>query len=123
MKNFHFAVRETKSDVIFLRKIIPGATDKSYGIHVARLAGIPQKVTERADAILSQTIDRTSAPSQKVQRYTQLLLADDPHRAPLPQSDPILDEIRSIQVDEMTPLQALTILHKLKRRIQDGDNP
>ena len=123
VKNFHFAVRETKSDVIFLRKIIPGATDKSYGIHVARLAGIPQKVTERADAILTQTIGRTFEPSQKVQRYTQLLLADDAHHSPPPRSDPVLDEIRAIQVDELTPLQALTILHKLKRRIQDGDNP
>ena len=123
VKNFHFAVSETKSDVIFLRKIIPGATDKSYGIHVARLAGIPQKVTERADEILTQTISKTQTPSHKVQRYTQLLLADDAHRAPDPRSDPILDEIRAIQVDEMTPLQALTILHKLKRRIQNGDKP
>jgi DNA mismatch repair protein MutS len=123
VKNFHFAVRETKSDVIFLRKIIPGATDKSYGIHVARLAGIPKKVTERAGAILTQTIDRTTAPSQKVQRYTQLLLADDAHPAPPPRSDPVLDEIRAIRTDELTPLQALTILHNLKRRIQEGDKP
>jgi DNA mismatch repair protein MutS len=123
VKNFHFAVRETQSDVIFLRKIIPGATDKSYGIHVARLAGIPKKVTERAGAILTQTIDRTTAPSQKVQRYTQLLLADDAHPASPPRSDPVLDEIRAIRTDELTPLQALTILHNLKRRIQEGDKP
>jgi DNA mismatch repair protein MutS len=123
VKNFHFAVRETKSDVIFLRKIIPGATDKSYGIHVARLAGIPKKVTERAGAILTQAIDRTTAPSQKVQRYTQLLLADDARPASPPRSHPVLDEIRAIRTDELTPLQALTILHNLKRRIQEGDKP
>jgi DNA mismatch repair protein MutS len=123
VKNFHFAVRETKSDVIFLRKLIPGATDKSYGIHVARLAGIPVKVTERADAILNETIGRTQAPSQKVQRYTQLLLADDTSRTPFPQPDPIIDDIRSIRVDEMTPLQALMKLHELKKRTTNGDNP
>ena len=109
--------------MIFLRKIIPGATDKSYGIHVARLAGIPKKVTERAGAILTQTIDRTTAPSQKVQRYTQLLLADDARPASPPRSDPVLDEIRAIRIDEMTPLQALTTLHNLKRHIQEGDRP
>ncbi|WAC04001.1 MAG: DNA mismatch repair protein MutS [Methanoregula sp.] len=123
VKNFHFAVRETKSDVIFLRKLIPGATDKSYGIHVARLAGIPKKVTERADSILTETMGRTSVPSQKVQRYTQLLLADDTCKTPFLKPDPIIDEIGAIRIDEMTPLQALTTLHELKKRILNGDNP
>ena len=58
VKNYHFAVKETNDEVIFLRKLIPGATDKSYGIHVARLAGIPKKVTERADALLSEDMQR-----------------------------------------------------------------
>jgi len=123
VRNFHFAVRETKRDVIFLRKLIPGATDKSYGIHVAQLAGIPKKVTDRAEAVLADTLDRTSVPAQKVQRYTQLLLADDSISAPVPVPHPVLDEIRELTPDTMTPLQALQKLHDLKDRVKDGDKP
>jgi DNA mismatch repair protein MutS len=77
VKNYHFAVKETANEVIFLRKLIPGATDKSYGIHVARLAGIPKKVTERADALLSEDNRRGVPGSTRPQRYTQILLVDD----------------------------------------------
>jgi DNA mismatch repair protein MutS len=123
VRNFHFAVRETKQDVIFLRKLIPGATDKSYGIHVAQVAGIPKKVTDRAEAVLTSTLNQTSAPAQKVQRYTQLLLADDSIHPPVPVTNPVLDEIRGLNPDAMTPLQALQKLHELKGRLKDGDNP
>jgi DNA mismatch repair protein MutS len=120
VKNFHFAVKETKSDVIFLRKLIPGATDKSYGIHVARLAGIPKKVTERADAVLSETITRTTDPSQKVRRYTQLLIGDDGKHPPVPAPHPVLEEIQKLDPDTMTPLQALQRLHELKEHCKKG---
>ncbi len=123
VRNFHFAVRETKHDVIFLRKLIPGATDKSYGIHVAQLAGIPKKVTDRAEAVLTNTLNRTSAPAQKVQRYTQLLLADDSISAPVLLTHPVLDEIRGLNPDGMTPLQALQKLHELKDRLKEGEKP
>ena len=123
VRNFHFAVRETKHDVIFLRKLIPGATDKSYGIHVAQLAGIPKKVTDRAEAVLTNTLNRTSGSAQKVQRYTQLLIADDSISAPVPVPHPVLDEIRDLSPETMTPLQALQKLHELKDRLKDGDKP
>jgi DNA mismatch repair protein MutS len=106
-----------------LRKLIPGATDKSYGIHVAQLAGIPKKVTDRAEAVLTDTLNRTSGPAQKVQRYTQLLIADDSTRAPVPVTHPVIDEIRGLSPDTMTPLQALQKLHELKDRLKDGDKP
>ena len=77
VKNYHFAVQETNNEVIFLRRLIPGATDKSYGIHVARLAGIPKKVTERAEALLSESMNRAVPAGTRPQRYTQILLADD----------------------------------------------
>jgi len=123
VKNFHFAVKETKNDVIFLRKLIPGATDKSYGIHVAQLAGIPRKVTDRADTLLTTSLNRTTAPAQKAQRYTQLLLADENIHPPVPSRHPVLDEIRGLNPDNMTPLQALKKIHDLKDRLKDGDNP
>ncbi len=123
VRNFHFAVKETKNDVIFLRKLIPGATDKSYGIHVAQLAGIPKKVTDRAEAILANTLNRTGAPAQKVQRYTQLLLADESIPSTVFSEHPVLDEIRGLNPDDMTPLQALKKLHDLKDRLIDGDKP
>jgi DNA mismatch repair protein MutS len=123
VRNFHFAVKETKNDVIFLRKLIPGATDKSYGIHVAQLAGIPRRVTDRATTILTNTLSRTTAPAQKVQRYTQLLLANDSIQSPDPLEQRVIDEIRDLKPDDMTPLQALQKLHDLKDRLKDGEKP
>jgi DNA mismatch repair protein MutS len=120
VKNFHFAVKETKSDVIFLRKLIPGATDKSYGIHVARLAGIPKKVTERADTVLSEKIAGTTDPSRKVQRYTQLLIGDDGKHSAVLALQPVLEEIQKLNPDMMTPLQALQKLHELKKQLKNG---
>jgi len=115
VKNFHFAVQETKQDVVFLRKLIPGATDKSYGIHVARLAGIPKKVTDRADAILTESLNHAVAPGAKPQRYTQILLVDDsvPVRAGPEKPDPVVSELTRLNPDTMTPIQALAKLAEL----------
>jgi len=115
VKNFHFAVQETKQDVVFLRKLIPGATDKSYGIHVARLAGIPKKVTDRADAILTESLNHAVAPGAKPQRYTQILLVDDsvPVRAGPEKPDPVVSELTHLNPDTMTPIQALAKLAEL----------
>ena len=64
VKNYHVAVKEEGNDLVFLRKIIPGATDKSYGIHVARLAGVPLKVTQRAKEILKEVESASSIGEQ-----------------------------------------------------------
>jgi DNA mismatch repair protein MutS len=120
VKNYHFAVKDTNNEVIFLRKLIPGATDKSYGIHVARLAGIPKKVTERADTLLSEDIHRGIPGSTKPQRYTQILLVED--REPVPPADhPTLRALARLNPDEMTPLQALAKIQELKRTLERGD--
>lgn len=120
VKNYHFAVKDTNNEVIFLRKLIPGATDKSYGIHVARLAGIPKKVTERADALLSEDIHRGVPGSTKPQRYTQILLVDD--REPgTPADHPTLRALACLNPDEMTPLQALATIAELKKTLELGD--
>ena len=122
VKNYHFAVKETKDEVVFLRKIIPGATDKSYGIHVARLAGIPKKVTERAEALLDENMNGPVKGGTRPQRYTQILLVDDRAGAPADTVHPVLEELGCINPDEMTPLQALSKIHELKRKLgEPGD--
>jgi DNA mismatch repair protein MutS len=120
VKNYHFAVKDTNNEVIFLRKLIPGATDKSYGIHVARLAGIPKKVTERADALLSEDIHRGVPGSRKPQRYTQILLVDD-QKPVNPADHPTLRALALLNPDEMTPLEALAKIAELKKTLKGGD--
>jgi DNA mismatch repair protein MutS len=114
-KNYHFAVKETNKEVIFLRKLIPGATDKSYGIHVARLAGIPKKVTELAESILVETMNRDVPTGTRPQRYTQVLLFDHESAIKTELHHPVLDELARINPDEMTPLQALAKIAELQK--------
>jgi DNA mismatch repair protein MutS len=126
VKNFHFAVKETRDEVVFLRKLIPGATDKSYGIHVARLAGIPKKVTGRAEVLLNEEQkrqDTAEANGGKGRRYTQILLVDDAAPAPSPVPHPVLEELASLNPDEMTPLAALAALHAMKDRLMKEEQP
>jgi len=118
--NWNVAVREEADDVIFLHKIIPGAADKSYGIHVAQLAGVPRTVLDRAKVILNTLendhVDesgKTRVPERRTQkkREQQLsLFASEEH--------PILGELRQLKVDEMTPIAALQELHRLREQLK-----
>ncbi len=112
VRNYHFAVRDTGTDVIFLRTLIPGATDRSYGIHVATLAGVPPRVTDRAAAILDELIRGEGGPGGRVKRYTQMLLVDAPQAVP----DPLIADLRDLDPDSMTPRQALEVLYELHRK-------
>jgi len=126
VKNFHFAVKETKEEVVFLRKLIPGATDKSYGIHVARLAGIPKKVTDRAEVLMDEEQKRQDSAGDtggKVRRYTQILLVDEKAEAPPTVTHPVIEELAQINPDEMTPLQALAVLHAMKQHLKKEERP
>lgn len=114
VRNYHFAVKDTGVDVVFLRKIIPGATDKSYGIHVAQRAGVPVKVIERAYALLKEEPDRYVGG--KAPRYTQMLLIDAPGEV---EEDPVLRELKGLPLDGMSPLDALLKLYELQRRATD----
>jgi DNA mismatch repair protein MutS len=118
VKNYHFAVKETKNEVVFLRRLIPGATDKSYGIHVARLAGIPKKVTERAENILTETMNRDVPSGTRPQRYTQILLLDNDSTTTTDVKHPALDELDRINPDEMTPMQALAKITELRLMLE-----
>ena len=110
VKNFNVAVAEEGGRVIFLRRILPGGTDKSYGIHVAQLAGLPRPVLQRAQQILSE-LEGERRPTSRKRREspaTQLPL--------LPPKLPILEELEKLDLDSMTPLEALNKLYELQRK-------
>jgi len=115
VKNYHVAVKEEGNDLVFLRKIIPGATDKSYGIHVARLAGVPLKVTQRAKEILKEVENGSSirGRGKDSARYTQLMLFDSGDAM---KESPVVEELKKLNVDAMTPIEALNTLAELKKK-------
>lgn len=117
--NWHVAVQENNDDVIFLHRVIEGAAGRSYGIHVAKLAGVPRTVTERATKILealeNQNVaddGKSSVPKResKRQRKQQLSLFELPE-------DPLLDEIRQLNVDDLSPRQAMDELYRLRKQL------
>jgi DNA mismatch repair protein MutS len=121
--NFHVVVREWHDDIVFLRKVVPGRSDRSYGIQVARLAGLPPPVVARAREILNglerDELTRGGRPSLTTNGVTvngQLGL----FQTPIPADDPIHLRLKAIDVDNLTPLQALSLLAELKREAGGG---
>jgi DNA mismatch repair protein MutS len=118
--NFHVAAREWKDDIIFLRKIVPGRSDRSYGIQVARLAGLPRPVVERAREILGalerDELTRGGRPSVSGTRSDpqQQLGLFQPSEAAV---DGVRAKLAAVDVDHMTPLEALTLLSELKKAL------
>ena len=117
VSNFHVVAREWKDDIVFLRKVVPGRSDRSYGIQVARLAGLPPAVVARAREILlgleHDELSRGGRPSLSGggdDRRQQLGL----FQAPAADDDAIRQRLRSLDVNQLTPLQALTLLAELK---------
>ena len=108
--NYRVAVLERDGDVVFLRKIVPGGADRSYGIHVAKLAGLPALVIHRAQEVLAQ-LERSN---------TDLTSQDEPSRATLPHPHPLIDEVRQIDLFSLTPLDALNRLADLQKRAADS---
>ena len=117
VKNFNMAVREWGDEVIFLYKVARGATDKSYGIQVARLAGIPKEVIERARVILNN-LETEALNSSGLPKFApQGGRPSGPVQLDLfARQSPLLKEIRAIDLDKMTPLQALLKLKELKKK-------
>src|SRR5262245_56808829 len=117
--NFHVVVREWKDDIVFLRKVTAGRSDRSYGIQVARLAGLPASVVARARDILNglerDELSRGGRPSLSAEgvKTRQLGLFQEP--APVPVEHPVLSKLREADVDNLTPLQALSLLADLRR--------
>ncbi len=127
IKNYHVSVREWKDEVVFLRKIVAGPSDQSYGIHVAKLAGIPGDVIDRAREILfnleKQELDEAGLPRLAYRgraakdRNQLLLFAEDREFALLRE---LKEEIEGVDLPSLTPLEALNLLAKLKGRFGPG---
>ncbi len=112
--NFNVAVREVGENIVFLHQLVPGGADRSYGIHVGRLAGLPEKVVRRAWEILAllesdhHVVGRTPKPPPDER---QLALFD--------MQNPIMLELKGLNIDEMTPIEALSQLAEFKRRAEE----
>jgi DNA mismatch repair protein MutS len=131
--NYNIAIKEDKDGIIFLRKVVPGGTNKSYGIEVAKLAGLPSEVISRANDVLKtieeenivRVSDETSGnkkgekssvfPSKK--KLTQLVLFE-----PNPTPHPLIEDIKKIDLENMTPLDAMNKLNEIKKKIEEEKN-
>jgi DNA mismatch repair protein MutS len=118
--NFHVGAREFKDEIVFLHKIVAGRSDRSYGIQVARLAGLPQPVVRRASEILK------ALEQDELERGGRPSLSGAP-RAPQqqlglfqpPATHPVIDEIRAVDVNRLSPLDALNLIAELKRKADE----
>jgi DNA mismatch repair protein MutS len=119
VKNYHVSVKEAGGSVVFLRRVEPGAADRSYGIEVAKLAGLPNEVVVRAREVLAEheASERrlsghlTPGASAEPERPAQLTIFTA-------LSQPVLDRLREVDLDRLTPLEALNLLAELKRQIE-----
>lgn len=137
-KNYNVAVHEDGEKVTFLRKVVPGGADQSYGIHVARLAGLPHAVISRAQQILevleqhnlSVEADGATREPPKVhpkmprpqRRISRKMLQSDSLQMALftPKTHPLVEEIRRLELTQVTPLDAVNILYDLKAKAEDA---
>ena len=119
VKNCNVAVREWQDDVVFLHKILPGGTDKSYGIHVAKLAGLPKSVTARSAEILTD-LENTFAKEVEGPELTRHRTADDADLLFVERNKTVLDKLSTIDVNNLTPIEAINLLNEVKDEIDEG---
>lgn len=120
VKNLNVAVREWQDEVVFLHKIVDGAADKSYGIHVARLAGVPREVIQRSKEILAQLEEEhldaegrariARRPIEPKKTHFQLTLFG-------PADHPVVDELRRLEINNLTPMQAFQLLQEWQAKL------
>ena len=120
-RNFNVGVAEEGEQIVFLHKVLPGGADRSYGVHVAQLAGMPRPVVERARELLKQLEEggnNFEHPAQKKKRLNpgQLQMFDE-------SPNPALSFLRDLKVDDLSPIEALTKLYELKRLASDERKP
>jgi len=112
VRNYNVAVSEEGDSVVFLYKLLPGGADRSYGIHVAKLAGLPRPVIHRAEEVLEKLEAEARSPISP-KRIAEA------HQLPLfVTTDPVLEELKKLDVDGLTPLEAITKLYELQRQLE-----
>jgi DNA mismatch repair protein MutS len=120
VRNFNVAVAEQGGEVIFLRKIIPGGVDKSYGIHVAKIAGLPKSVVNRAQEVLSNLegsdIKRSRKTNRKLESNKALLEAQIPLFGQIPKA---IVELQQLDINSLSPLEALNKLYELQKEAKN----
>ncbi|HRT84003.1 MAG TPA: DNA mismatch repair protein MutS [Bacteroidales bacterium] len=109
VKNYHISVKEVENRVVFLRKLLPGGVAHSFGIHVARMAGMPQEVVQRAERILKQLENKKEKKDNAIQ-LSLFQLEEDPLLTS------IRDELKEIDINKISPLEAFDILRTLKQK-------
>ncbi|MFN8450285.1 MAG: DNA mismatch repair protein MutS [Anaerolineae bacterium] len=116
-RNYNVAVAEEGEEIVFLHRVVPGGADRSYGVHVAQLAGLPRPVVDRARELLHQLEEQSSdfepaSVKRRKHNPAQLTMFDD-------SPNPAVTALKDMQVDHLSPLEALTKLYELKRMAED----
>lgn len=114
LKNIHVGAVEQEGEVVFLHKMMAGPADKSYGIHVAKIAGLPKKLLERADYILMNLENGHQHLSTPLPQVEQLSLFSESNEV----EAQVLSELKEMNVLEMTPIDAMNALHQLQKKIK-----
>jgi DNA mismatch repair protein MutS len=109
VRNYNVAVSEADGRVVFLHKIVPGGADKSYGIHVAQLAGLPRPVVARANEIMAE-LEKTSGRAVKISPHSAQ------QAALFPETSPLLDELKALDINELSPIEALNRLFEWQKK-------
>ena len=113
VRNYNVAVNESGGQVVFLHKIIPGGADRSYGIHVGQLAGLPIPVVQRAEQILLQ-LEKSSGKAIQID-------PEIPHQMALfPETNPLLDDLKELDINALSPIEALNKLYEWKKKFLDN---
>ncbi|MBR2786845.1 MAG: DNA mismatch repair protein MutS, partial [Clostridia bacterium] len=116
VKNYSIAVKEKGEDIIFLRKIVKGGTDESYGVHVARLAGVPQNVTKKANEILRSLERRNILNNRVVEKESKKVVAGQVDMFNFKLAE-VASEFDKIDVNQLTPIDALNTIVKMKEKL------
>ena len=119
IKNFNVSVKEAKDTILFMRKLVPGGSEHSFGIHVAKMAGMPQWVLKRANEVL-KTLE-SSQVNEKIADKTKKLTEENMQLSFFQLDDPILESIREelmgLDINTLTPVEALMKLNEIKRKL------
>ena len=119
VRNFNVAVSEEGGRVVFLRRIIPGGADKSYGIHVAQLAGLPKAVVHRAEEVLNELENHTEDKAAQTLHRKRRAEVPTEQLSFFGNKSPVIDEILGLDIYSMTPLEAITKLYELQQKAKE----